>query len=267
MEPLEMVPEADLIHDLPVIRDNIRKGFLETQAKVNSWVTNFKRKIDGEDEDEFRASTPQAVQGYNTAPNRPPPFGRRSGDFVRRSAEHDRYDADPQLLGDDFTSLHLKDHEGRHAPPRRSSRPLANPDLFKPTPARPSSNNGRRVSFQDGPPEEIGMQQRATSPPDLTKKPHSNTGGKSSKWQPLASVDPDPVADHDPFSLGDSDDDEVRKKDVKAEDDNRSNQTPVKPTTDDTESVAARKSQPGERADGLDARNQGPDRLTERPTI
>lgn len=29
---------------------------------------------------------------------------------------------------------------------------------------------------------------------------------KTSKWQPLSSVDPNPIADNDPFSLGDSDD-------------------------------------------------------------
>lgn len=28
----------------------------------------------------------------------------------------------------------------------------------------------------------------------------------NSKWEPLSTVEPSPVADHDPFSLGDSDD-------------------------------------------------------------
>ncbi|KAL8731296.1 MAG: hypothetical protein Q9166_003520, partial [cf. Caloplaca sp. 2 TL-2023] len=97
--------------DLPVIRDNIKKGFLETQAKVNSWVTNFKKKIDGEDDDDFRGPPPPAASGYNASPDRQPAFGRRSGEYRRRSADHDRYDADPQVLGDDFTNLQLKDHE------------------------------------------------------------------------------------------------------------------------------------------------------------
>lgn len=101
--------------DLPVIRDNIKKGFLETQAKVNSWVTNFKKKIDGEDDDDFQGSVPPAASGYNAAASRSSAFGRRSGEYPRRSADHDRYDADPQLLGDDFTNLHLKDHDGMHA--------------------------------------------------------------------------------------------------------------------------------------------------------
>lgn len=110
---------------------------------------------------------------------------------------------------------------GLSAPPRRSSRPLANPDLFKPTPPLPHSNTARRVSFQDGPPEEIGVQQRPTSPPDPTKRPSSGASAKSSKWQPLASVDPNPIADHDPFSLGDSDDEETKKKEVKSDENER----------------------------------------------
>ena len=44
---------------------------------------------------------------------------------------------------------------------------------------------------------------------ETPKRPGST--GKSSKWQPLSTVNPSPVADNDPFSLGDSEDD----KDVK----------------------------------------------------
>jgi hypothetical protein len=50
------------------------------------------------------------------------------------------------------------------------------------------------------------------------------SGGKASKWQPLSTADPDPVADHDPFSLGDSDDEESRKKETRGEDSERSKQ-------------------------------------------
>jgi hypothetical protein len=45
-------------------------------------------------------------------------------------------------------------------------------------------------------------------------------GGK--KWQPLTSIAPNPEPDdHDPFSLGDSDDEEAKAKDIKAEDTER----------------------------------------------
>ncbi|KAL8787008.1 MAG: hypothetical protein Q9213_002444 [Squamulea squamosa] len=247
--------------DLPVIRDNIKKGFLETQAKVNSWVTNFKKKIDGEDDDDFQGPPPLATSGYNAATTRPSSFGR-SGEYARRSADHDRYDADPQVLGNDFTNLHLKDHD---APPRRSSRPLANPDLFKPTPARPPSNNGRRVSFQDGPPAEIGVQQRPTSPPDLSKRPPSGTTGKSSKWQPLASVDPDPVADHDPFSLGDSDDEEIKKKDAKLDDSIRLKQAPAESIAEDVGPPGVQNFESGERTSNTGTRDVSSEKLIEKP--
>jgi hypothetical protein len=36
-------------------------------------------------------------------------------------------------------------------------------------------------------------------------------GNKPSKWQPLSTVEPSPVAENDPFSLGDSDDEKESK--------------------------------------------------------
>ena len=51
------------------------------------------------------------------------------------------------------------------------------------------------------------MTQRGSPSPANT--PASNA--KASKWQPLAAVDPSPVTGHDPFSLGDSDDEEPKK--------------------------------------------------------
>ncbi|KAL9104675.1 MAG: hypothetical protein Q9163_000418 [Psora crenata] len=200
--------------DLPLIRENIKKGFLETQSTVNKWVANLKKKIDGEDDDDFDQRPAPTVQGYASQNQYD---GRRSSEFGRRSADRERYDADPQLLGDDFAGLEM--HDAEIQPPRRSSRPLANPDLFKPTPPRPHSSNSnadRRVSFQDGPPEEIDIHYPKS--PSPINRPSSGASGKSSKWQPLAAVDPNPVADHDPFSLGDSDDEDGKRKDVKADD-------------------------------------------------
>ncbi|CAL5873514.1 uncharacterized protein PFLUO_LOCUS7794 [Penicillium psychrofluorescens] len=173
--------------DLPVIRDNIKKGFLETQTKVNSWVANLKKRIDGEDVDE-------EDDGYSAPPQTygPP---RRSGDMSRRSGDRERYDADPQVLGDDFSALELRDSE---APPTRPPRPGANFSFQK---ASSPSPDRRKVSFQEGPPIEI----------DTAAKRQSSTSNKTSKWQPLSQVDPSPVAENDPFSLGDSDDEKDTK--------------------------------------------------------
>ena len=86
--------------DLPVIRENLRKGFLDTQSKVNGWITNLKKRMDGDDDDD--KISPQ--QGYGS------PDGyrtRRSGDG-RQSNDYNRYDADPEVLSDDFAGIQMK---------------------------------------------------------------------------------------------------------------------------------------------------------------
>ncbi|KAI9798701.1 MAG: hypothetical protein M1825_005028 [Sarcosagium campestre] len=199
--------------DLPVIKENLRKSFFETQNKVNKWVTDFKKKLDGEEDDEDRDGA-SSSQRYSDGRPQQNYAGRRSSEIGRRSSERERerYDADPRVLGDDFAGLELRDDEA----PRRPPRPQANPNLFGSTPTTPPSG-GRRVSFQEGPPEEIKSQ----SPRPINRQP-SPAGGKSSKWQPMAAVDPTPVADNDPFSLGDSDDErEAKSKDVRSEDTER----------------------------------------------
>ena len=96
------------VEELPILKDNIKKGFLETQSTVNKWVTSLKKKIDGEDDDDFQGRPPQ--QGY---PAQQQYGGRRSSEYRRRSADRERYDADPQVLGDDFAGLQMRDNEGR----------------------------------------------------------------------------------------------------------------------------------------------------------
>ena len=95
-------------------------------------------------------------------------------------------------------------------PPKKPQRPQANPDLFKPTPVPP----------QSGPVDEVDALYSA--PANTNRQPSPSGGGtKSKKWQPLTSVAPAPEQDdQDPFSLGDSDDDE-KKHDVRQEDSER----------------------------------------------
>lgn len=56
--------------------------------------------------------------------------------------------------------------------------------------------------------------------PKLPPKDAPPSSGKASKWQPLSTVEPSPIAENDPFSLGDSDDerDVKDKKEIKLED-------------------------------------------------
>lgn len=94
-----------IVDDLPVIRENLRKGYLETQTKVNSWIANLKKKLDGEEEEEEEEPPSHSYE---------PTYGRsrRSGDMSRRSGDRERYDADPRVLSDDFSALELRDSEG-----------------------------------------------------------------------------------------------------------------------------------------------------------
>lgn len=208
--------------ELPVIKENLRKGFLETQSKVNSWITNFKKRIDGDDIGEIHAEQERHAQGYQSQQQ----YGSRRGETGRRSGDSGRYDADPHVLSGDFSGMQLNDDtselhhivtprssslpNSRPDNVRRSTRPLANPDLFKPTPATPRSNDGRRVSFQNGPPEDIDLYGGVVR----TGNDSAPASGKQSKWQPLSAVDPSPAneADNDPFSLGDSEDENPTKE-------------------------------------------------------
>ncbi|PHH78214.1 hypothetical protein CDD82_3164 [Ophiocordyceps australis] len=180
--------------DLPIIRDNLRKGFIETQSKVNGWITNFRKKI----EDNFDESS------YESPPQPP----RRSGEASRRSGDYERYDADPQVLGDDFAGIKLSP-DGTPV-----NRPMGS-GLHKPPPL-PSmaskQNEARRVGFKDEQ-QEIDMYDASPTVPPKDAPP----GTKASKWQPLSTVEPTPMTDNDPFSLGDSEDERDAKDKPKTE--------------------------------------------------
>jgi CUE domain len=84
--------------DLPEIKEGLRKGFIETQSKVNSWFTSLKKKID----EQFDEQDERHEQGSSSF------MGRPSRDQTRRSTDYDRYDADPELLSDDFAGMKFR---------------------------------------------------------------------------------------------------------------------------------------------------------------
>ncbi|KAF9771940.1 hypothetical protein IL306_010409 [Fusarium sp. DS 682] len=191
--------------DLPVIRENLRKGFFETQEKVNGWITNLKKKIE-ENFDESEEQTQRQGQ----------PF-RRPGESSRRSGDYERYDADPQVLSDDFAGMKFSS-DGTPV-----NRPMANTGMYMPPPSStsPKPSNGRRVGFKEET-EEINMYDSSPRVPPKDAAPASGTRG--SKWQPLSAVEPSPIAENDPFSLGDSEDEREthqKPKDDKADDSER----------------------------------------------
>lgn len=191
--------------DLPVIRENLRKGFLETQTKVNGWITNIKKKI----EENFDESEEQ-TQGQGQ------PF-RRPGESSRRSGDYERYDADPQVLSDDFAGMKFSS-DGTPI-----NRPMANTGMYKPPPpsASPKPSTGRRVGFKEET-EEINMYDSSPRVPPKDAAPAGSA--KASKWQPLSTVEPSPIAENDPFSLGDSEDEREthqKPKEEKSDDNER----------------------------------------------
>ncbi|KAL7808327.1 hypothetical protein V8C44DRAFT_336063 [Trichoderma aethiopicum] len=185
--------------ELPVIRENLRQGFIETQTKVNGWISTLKKKIEenfDETDDHERRDGPQY----------------RHGGPSSRSTD---YDADPQVLSDDFAGMKFS----ADGTPAYNNRPMANTGVYRPPPSTSPRADGRRVGFKDEP-EEIKMYDAS---PKHSPKGESAAApaGKASKWQPLSSVDPDPITDNDPFSLGDSEDERETKekpKDAKLDD-------------------------------------------------
>ncbi|KAF2172946.1 hypothetical protein M409DRAFT_16897 [Zasmidium cellare ATCC 36951] len=234
--------------DLPEIGKNIQQGFFETQKRVNSWITQFKKKIDGDDEDEDLYSSSEAGSRQNTGnwPGRQN-FGpsqseqlygiRRSAEQARRSTEAQRYDADPHELGEEeFERLELRDDESAPAqPPRTSSRKTANPDLFK-SQAKPP---------QSGPVDEVDAADRRSSGKDASE------AEKNKKWQPLTSVAPHPEDDNDPFSLGDDDEDKEKTEDLRKEDTERLKESARNSVSAGAGGEASKGLQPSESNDGV----------------
>lgn len=198
--------------DLPEIGRNIQQGFRETQKNFNSWISNLKKRIDGEDEedDDLYSGSSSAPQGRG-AGGRPSRqnfgssqseqlHGIRKLEGQRRSVEQQRYDADPHVLGDDeFSRLELKDDEAREYRGGNAIGDEADIVLAPPQPPRRPP--------QSGAVDEVEHAER-----------QSQDTNKARKWQPLTSVAPHPEDDNDPFSLGDDDEKEDKAEDTRKED-------------------------------------------------
>lgn len=94
----------------------MRQGFMSTKTNINKWITDFRKRIDGEDEDEIGpgpASAQQQRQNFGSSQREQMAgirkMSERQGTNRRRSTDQDRYDADPKVLSDNFTELELHD--------------------------------------------------------------------------------------------------------------------------------------------------------------
>lgn len=63
----------------------------------------------------------------------------------------------------------------------------------------------------------------------------------------MSAMDPSPVVDHDPFSLGDSDDEELKKKEIRLSDNAAPKQATVELMSEDTGAIWRTENEPGER--------------------
>ncbi|KAK6535178.1 ubiquitin-binding protein cue5 [Orbilia ellipsospora] len=166
--------------ELPIIRENIRKGFMDTQKTVNKFLSDIGKKIAGEDEEGH-----QQQGGGRSGGGAGGPGGPRQQQYPQRYSSRrsgDAYDADPEVLQGDFSHLELRD----------------NTDA-------PSTNPAPRKTVNFANQSEEDLYRKPTGPsgtgPTATT-PSATTGGK---WAPLATVDPTPL-NNDPFQLVDSDD-------------------------------------------------------------
>jgi hypothetical protein len=78
-------------------------------------------------------------------------------------------------------------------------------------------------------------------------------------------VDPSPIGDHDPFSVGDSDEDESKKKDVKSEDSERLKSMTAAAMAEDIGSGSKKASKPAEKSGSGTSDKEAEEKLTGKP--
>ncbi|KAK6351757.1 ubiquitin-binding protein cue5 [Orbilia javanica] len=200
--------------DLPVIRDNLKKGFLDTQTKFNKFITDFSKKIAGDEEEGNPQQQQQQQQQYGAGRGQGQGQGQRSQQYPQQYPQRyssrrsgDGYDADPEVIQGDFSHLELRDNSGEE----HRRRPLANPNLFGSNPTNPTGAPRKTVGFADQSEEDLYRKPISTSNNGSGNTASNSTSATGpapttgSKWAPLTTMDPTPMS-NDPFQLADSDD-------------------------------------------------------------
>lgn len=108
-----------LIDDLPEIKKSIEQGFETTKTTLSKWFTDIQRKLDGDESNDpiprpgGSSQQQQQQRRQDFGPSQSNQLYGIQRTAERRSADRERYDRDPQLLGDDFAHrLELRDDEG-----------------------------------------------------------------------------------------------------------------------------------------------------------
>lgn len=124
----------------------------------------------------------------------------------------------------------------------------------------PSKPARRKVSFQEGPPEEIPSPKfpekgnAGSASTGLSLKTESNAAAtKAKKWQPLSVIEPSPIVDNDPFQLGDSDDEGEQLKTKEKKEADKASSSPPKESLEEKKTDSKPAVKPTEKAETTSA--------------
>lgn len=197
--------------ELPQIKENLAKGFNETKEKMNSWVENLRKKIDGDDKQ------PGVFSGIFN--NNKGVFGGlnsfASGSEGSKNNSRQRpgkyYDQDPEEIN--FSGINMKDETNPRLPPRPDRKPTVVGGNNVSNTSNDSDSNSKWEPLQSASPNRMDSLNPDKSDTTTAKE----TGTKSSstansKKIPLKS---DTTEDDDPFFIGDSDDEDEDNKTTK----------------------------------------------------
>lgn len=100
--------------DIDEIKQTLEQGFDGAKNTLTKWVGGIMKKLEGEadDYDKYGNEMHRHNQRQNFGPSQSDQrHGIRRSAEARRSADHNRYDNDNRVLGDDFEALEMKDDE------------------------------------------------------------------------------------------------------------------------------------------------------------
>lgn len=227
--------------ELPQIQANFQKGFNETKEKVNSWVENLKKKIDGDDKNpgvfsnifggmDESSSHSHAGQGRRHNNEGDDYYNYRGYDQQQPRRRNHGFDRDPDEV--DFNGIQMKDDSRAAANegPRLPRRPMSGADNGQP---RTEKSNSKWEPLQPTIPEPtkagiVGAGVGAAGGLDASSKETAAAGADAALRDGAAAGDSagnagsskkvpikvESAEEEDPFFIGDSDDDDEEEEEV-----------------------------------------------------
>lgn len=198
--------------ELPQIKENLTKGFIETKEKMNSWVENLKKKIDGDEKQPgifsgiLNNNKGGVFGGFNGFASG---SGGSKNDSRQRPGRY--YDQDPEELN--FSGISMKDETNPRLPPRPDRKPTVVDVNSSSNTSNGSDSNSKWEPLNSASPNRMDSLTLEKSDSTETKDSDSKSAATAnSKKIPLKS---DNAEDDDPFFIGDSDDEDEDTKTTK----------------------------------------------------